>query len=155
MFTTRGGLSIRAAVLTDEQHLLLFIAGFTRTCCEKVKSVQHPQRLLYNTSFNTHMYLGPISGLFFSHLLTLSSQTVWSLWLMVTVRQHFFNTYPANQHSTIACHCPIDMWQDWSTVMLLQSESAANRPAGWRIVIQIQMAVTSQEVIEFQKDLVI
>jgi len=112
MFTTRGGLSIRAAVLTDERHLLLSIAGFTRTCCEKDKSVQHPQRLLYNTSFNTHIHLGPISGLFFSHLLSLSSQTVWSLWLIVTVGQHFFSTYPASQHPTIGCHCPIDMWQD-------------------------------------------
>lgn len=130
-------------------------AGFTRTCCEKDKSAQHPQRLLYNTNFNTHIYLGPVSGLFFSHLLSLSSQAVWSMWLIVTVGQHIFSTYPANQHSTIACLCPIDMWQDWSTVMLLHSESAVNRPAGWRIVIQIQVAVTSQEVTEFWKDLVI
>jgi hypothetical protein len=81
---------------------------------------------------------------------------VWSLWLIVIVGQHFFfSTYPANQHSTIACDCPIDIGQDWSTVMLLQSESAANRPAGWRIVIQIQVAVANQEVIEFHKDLVV
>jgi len=92
MFTTRGGSSIRAAVLTDERRLLLFIAGFTRTCCEKDKSVQRPQSLLYNTNFNTHIYLGPLSGLFFSHLLSLSSLTVWSLWLIVTVGQHFFST---------------------------------------------------------------
>jgi hypothetical protein len=87
------------------------------------------------TLLSDHVYLGPISGLFFSHLLSLSCQTVWRLWLIVIVGQHFFSTYPANQHSTIACHCPIDMWQDCSTVMLLQSESAANRPVGWRIVI--------------------
>jgi hypothetical protein len=39
--------------------------------------------------------------------------------------------------------------------MLLQSESAANRPIGQSVVIQTQVAVTSQEVAEFQKDLVI
>lgn len=74
---------------------------------------------------------------------------MWSLWLVVIVGQHFFQ-YLSCQSTFNDC-----LWLPHRTVMLLHSESAANRPAGWRIVIQIQVAVTSQDVIEFQKDLVV
>jgi hypothetical protein len=106
-------------------------------------------------NFNTHIYLG-LCCVFFSHLLSLWSQTVWNFWFLLTLGQHFsWYLYCQSAFLPLPVSCFIDVLQDWSTIILLQPECAVNRSAGQRVVVQTQLAVTSQEVADFLEDLMI